>query len=299
MEMALRQGGPAIAPARRHARAGSMPSYGEGPASPFLRRSQDDRLRRSRRRRRTLRMLPAAGLVVTVALVAAGFWGVRWYLRHSPRFNVSRVALTPTDHASQADLKRIAERSRGRNIFTLDLARLEGDLGKVRWVKSAAVKRVLPDRLLVAIEESEPKGLALINGRVQLIDGQGVPIDLYNAVAAGELSMPIFTGLDDIRTLRGRQQVARGFDFVAWLDATHPGLAADISEIDLAHDDRIALTMNDGGPLVRVNPEDYGANLDRWLAMRGWLATHFGDGAYVDLRFHDRIAFQPMQARRK
>jgi len=55
--------------------------------------------------------------VVLAALAGAGL-GARWYLRHSSRFNITRVALTPTDHASQVDLRRVAERSRGHNIFT-------------------------------------------------------------------------------------------------------------------------------------------------------------------------------------
>jgi cell division protein FtsQ len=281
-----------------HARGGSMPTYGDEPSSPFLRRSQDERLRRSRRRRRTLRLLPAAGILVVLAVLAGAGLGARWYLRHSPRFNITRVALTPTDHASQGDLRRIAERSRGHNIFTQDLARLEADLEQVRWVKSATVKRVLPDRILCAIEEYEPRGLALLKGRVVLIDDNGTPIDAYLGSATG-WSMPIFTGLDEIRASHERQQVARGFDLLRWMAVSHPGLAEEISEIDLSHDDRIALTMNSGGPQVRLSPVDYAANLDRWLAMREWLATHFGDGAYVDLRFRDRIAFQPMQARRR
>jgi cell division septal protein FtsQ len=274
-----------------------MPTYGQEPVSPFLRRSQDERLRRGRRRRRTLRLLPAAGILAAIAALAAAGWGVASWLTHSPRFNVARVAFTPTEHAAAADLRRAAERARGRNIFRLDLDALATEIEKVRWVRRATVKRVLPDRLFCAIEERQAKGLALLRGRVQMIDADGAPIDLYT-VAEGRLSMPIFTGLDDRRAGRARDQVARGYDFLRWLDQTHRGLAAEISEIDLGRDDRLVLTMNSGGPPVRVNPEDYGSNLDEWLQMRDWLATHFGDGAYVDLRFKDRIAFQPAQARR-
>jgi cell division septal protein FtsQ len=274
-----------------------MPSYGEAPVSPFLRRSQDERLRRGRRRRRTLRLLPAAiGLAGTAALAGVGY-GVSWWLTHSPRFNVARVAFTSTEHAAPADLKRAAERARGRNIFRLDLDALAADIEKVRWVRRATVKRVLPDRLFCAVEERVTKGLALVRGRVQRIDADGAPIDPYTA-AEGAMSMPIFTGLDDRRAERARDQVARGYDFLRWLDETHKGLAREISEIDLGRDDRLVLTMNSGGPPVRINPDDYGSNLDAWLQMRDWLATHFGDGAYVDLRFRDRIAFQPSRARR-
>ena len=116
--------------------------------------------------------------------------------------------------------------------------------------------------------------------------------------ARGLAALPIFTGLAETDRTRAREQVARGYDLLDWLDETHPGLTKEISEIDLSRPDRIGLHMNSGGPVVRLDPADYGANLDSWLAMRDYLATHFGDGAYVDLRFKDRITFQPLKARR-
>ena len=266
----------------------------ETPAvQPYLRRSQEERLRKTRGLSRTRLVLPVAGLLIGIAGLAGLGYAARWYLLHSSRFKIAKVAMSRTDHASQAELKRVADKARGRNIFALDLSKLQGELEKVRWVKVATVRRVLPDRLMVAIEERVPRGLALFRGRVSLIDEEGAPIDLYTG--AGEFSdFPIFTGLDDSRPERSRFQVARGFAFLVYLEETHPGLTGEISEIDLGREDRIALTLNDGGPVVRVHPTDYGSNLDRWLEMRDWLQAHLGTGSYVDLRFHDRIAWQPI-----
>jgi cell division septal protein FtsQ len=270
-----------------------MPTYGDVPASPFLRRSQEERLRGSRRRRHTLRLVPILGMVATLLVIAAVGFALRYWLTHSPRFGIARIAFTTTEHAAAAELKRVADRVRGKNIFRADLETLARDLGQVRWVKKAVVKRVLPDRLFCGIEERDPEGLALVKGRVSLIDADGRPIDLYTA-DKGAMSKPIFTSLDTGHPDRARVQAARGFALLDWLDGTHPRLVPEISEIDLGRDDRIVLTMNDGGPPVRLNPDDYGANLDQWLEMRNWLAGHFGGGAYVDLRFRDRIAFRPM-----
>ena len=264
---------------------------------PYLRRSQEERLRRTRGAHRARFVLPAIGLLVGLAGLAGLGYAARWYLLHSSRFKVAKAAVSKTAHASQAELKRIADRARGRNIFTLDLVRLQGDLEKVRWVRSAAVRRVLPDRLMVAIEERVPRGLALFRGRVSLIDEEGQPIDLYTG--AGEFAdFPIFTGLEDARPERARVQVARGFAFLVYLEESHPGFTSEISEIDLSRDDRIALSLNGGGPVVRVHPTDFGSNLDRWLEMRNWLQAHLGTGSYVDLRFHDRIAWQPITSKR-
>lgn len=279
--------------ALKDGRAGAMPTYGDEPVSPYLRRSQEERLRHTRRRKHTLRLLPLLGLLGSLLVVAAAGFGFRWWLTHSPRFGIARIAFTPTAHAAAADLHRIAGRVKGRNIFRADLDALARDLAQVRWVKRAVVKRVLPDRLFCAIEERDPRGLALVKGRVSLIDAEGRPIDLYTA-DKGVISKPIFTSLDTARPDRARAQAERGYAFLEWLEATHPRLAPEISEIDLGRDDRIVLTMNDGGPPVRLNPDDPGVNLEQWLEMRDWLQGHFGGGAYVDLRFRDRIAFRPM-----
>ncbi|HKQ97456.1 MAG TPA: FtsQ-type POTRA domain-containing protein [Candidatus Polarisedimenticolia bacterium] len=278
--------------ALKDTRSAAMPTYGDEPVSPFLRRSQEERLRGSRRRRHTLRLLPLLGVAATLLLLAAAGFGLRFWLTHSPRFSIQRIAFTATGHAAAADLKRVADRVRGKNIFRADLDTLARDLGQVRWVKRAVVKRVLPDRLFCAVEERDPQGLALVKGRVSLIDGDGRPIDLYTA-DKGAMSKPIFTSLDTEHPDRARVQAARGYDLLDWLEKTHPRLLSEISEIDLGRDDRLVLTMNDGGPPVRLNPDDYGANLDAWLEMRDWLAGHFGGGQYVDLRFRDRIAFRP------
>jgi cell division septal protein FtsQ len=268
----------------------------EPAASPFLRRGQEDRLRRNRRRRRGPRLLPILALLLAAGGLAGLGCAGRWLLLHSARFDVAAVAVSATAHAPHADLERIASRARGRNIFTLDLDRLEQDLAGVRWVERASVKRVLPDRLFCAVVEKKPRGLALLRGHVQLIDADGRPIDLY--AGGGEFAtLPILTGLDEAHAPTLRDQVARGFDFLRFLDEKHPGLAAEISEIDLGRADRIALTLNGGGPVVRIHPTAYDTNLDRFLEMRDWLSQHLGGGAYVDLRFPDRIAWQPAAAR--
>ena len=214
------------------------------------------------------------------------------YLTHAPRFRVRRIEVASAPHAPRDELRSTLERYRGRNLFRLDLRHLERDLEKCRWVKRAAVKRVLPDGLHCSVVERVPRGLALLRGKVVLVDGEGAVIDAYDARTQG-YSFPILTGLDEKDAGRCAVQIARGVALLDYLDAGHPGLAAEISEIGLLRDDRLELRLNEGGPVVRLHPQDFGTNLERYLTMRRYLATNFGGGAYVDLRFKDRIAFKP------
>lgn len=263
-------------------------------AEPFrqIRRRLGNQVTHPRRRRRPALWLIGAGLCFLAGLAGAGFYAVRTVLLHSPRFALRRIEIGATDHAPQADLRRAMQRHLGRNIFRLDLERMERDLEETRWVKRAVVKRVFPNGVACAVEERTPAGLALLGDRVWLVDGEGVGINPY---AGGErrYSFPILVNAEGRGRGPARERIARGVALVGWLRAEQPLLLADISEIDIGRDDRFDVRLDGGGPVVRLHPRDYGNNLERYLAMREYLATGFGGGGYVDLRFRDRIAFRP------
>lgn len=277
---------------RARAAGGSCDPARAAGAEPLriLRRDRTGALRK--RRRGPLRLLVAIGGCGALALGGAAF-AAKHYLTHSARFRLRRIEFSETRYAPQADLRRAVARHLGRNLFRLDPARLGRDLEARRWVKRAVVKRVLPDGVFCAIEERVPKGLALLRDRVWLVDEEGIAIDPHGGRTQG-YSWPILVGIDDRNEGRGRRQIARGVGLVTWLQEAHPGLVKEISEIDLSREDRLEARLNQGGPAVRLHPRDFGTNLARYLTLRDYLATDFGDGAYVDLRFRDRIAFRPL-----
>ena len=264
---------------------------------PFLRRGQSERLRKSRRKKTMRRVVLLVLALWGVGLLAGAAFTGRHYLRNSARFNLRHIDIAPTVQAPREELRRIIARHAGSNLFRLDVASIAAELEEVRWVRTTAVKRILPDRLHCAVEERSPHGMARIGDRVWLVDAEG-PIDLY-----GEemliYSFPIFTGMDEKDLERQRDQIRRGVALLEYLEEAEPGMSAQISEIDLARSDRISLHMAAGGPEVRIHPTDFGSNLERYITMREYLATHFGDGAYVDLRFRDSISFLPAISRRR
>ncbi len=257
-----------------------------------IRRRLGNQMTHLRRRRRPGIWVVGGALCFLAGLAGAGVYAVRTVLLHSPRFELRRIEIGRTEHAPQGDLRRAMQRYAGRNLFRLDLARMERDLEGTRWVRRAVVKRVFPNGVFCAVEERTPAGLALLGDRVWLVDGEGVGINPY---AGGDrrYSYPILVNAEARGRASARDRIARGVALVGWLQAEQPTLLADISEIDIGRDDRFEVRLDGGGPVVRLHPRDYGTNLERFLAMREYLATGFGGGGYVDLRFNDRIAFRP------
>jgi cell division septal protein FtsQ len=264
---------------------------------PLLRRGQSERLRKSRRKKTMRRVVLLAIGLWGVGMIAGAAFAGRHYMRNSARFSLRHIDVAPTAQAPQEELRRIIARHAGSNLFRLDVGRIAAELEEVRWVRTAAVKRILPDRLHCAIEERTPRGVARIGDRVWLVDAEG-PIDLYGEETQ-LYSFPILTGMNEDDVERQQEQIRRGVALLDYLEEVDAHLPAQISEIDLGRSDRIGLYMAAGGPEVRIHPTDFGPNLERYLTMREYLATHFGDGAYVDLRFRDSISFLPAISRRR
>ena len=110
---------------------------------------------------------------------------------------------------------------RGANMLTADLEAWRRKLLESPWVADAAIRRVFPGTVAVAITERQPLGIGRISDSLYLVDSRGIVIDEYGPNYA-EFDLPIIDGL---RGARGRRPAARRRDRARrW-----PGVAAAIS----------------------------------------------------------------------
>ncbi len=80
-----------------------------------------------------------------------------------------------------------------RNIFFVPLEQRKKQLEQIPWVQSASVMRLLPNRLKIVVKERTPVAFVEVNSHIELIDANGVIMDLP-AEAAGELLVPRHRG---------------------------------------------------------------------------------------------------------
>ena len=263
----------------------------------FLRRTRNEQVRKSRQARTLLRAGTWAGLHLAVAgVVGLAAWGGYRYLTHSTRFTVRRVLVSGTAYVPERQVRRVADRYVGANIFAADLPALQAGLEAQPWIRVAHVKRRIPDTLLIAIEERVPEALVRVRDGIYLAAGDGTLLDRFGPEYA-DYDFPILTGLDRAGRETLRRKVQAGAAFVNFLYRTRPPLADQVSEIDLSRDDALEVRLNDGGPPIRVSPDAFALNLDNYLALRNYIASNYGDVDYVDLRWRDRISILPAAGR--
>lgn len=120
-----------------------------------------------------LSTLLSMGLVVLLGLFLlwkGGNWLLDELLYQNGFFAIQRIAIT-TDGVIDTDhYRRWAGVQRGDNLLQIDLARVKRDLESVPWVREAAVKRVLPDTLLIRVQERQ--AIATLNLPQPLENGE-------------------------------------------------------------------------------------------------------------------------------
>src|SRR3954470_24004598 len=94
-------------------------------------------------------------LAAATAMVAFGFGGQKAFLwaQQSDRFGLEHVNVRGANRASDSELLKLTGLQLGQNLLQLDVAAVEHAFASHPWVKSAHVKRRLPNTLDVALVE--------------------------------------------------------------------------------------------------------------------------------------------------
>lgn len=181
--------------------------------------------------------------------------------------------------------------SRGDDILGVDLAAARERLMELSWVQSASVERHLPDAIHVVLVERRPMALWQTNGKMHLVDQNGIAIEGEERQLSSYGNLPLIVGDDaprhaaELIDLLGREpsigarveaaiRVSRrrwnlkldngveirlpeegmevAFDRLARLERTERLLSRDIVVVDLRQPDRLLVRLSDGA-VERMN----------------------------------------------
>ena len=126
--------------------------------------------------------LPAmAGVAVGEAVGRAGF-------------EVKTVDIRGLDRMERLTVYAVALEGHSTAMPLVDLGRIRSDLERYGWVKQARVSRRLPDTLVIDIVERKPAAIWQHEGKLALVDGEGVVLEAVPLDDMPELPLVIGPG---------------------------------------------------------------------------------------------------------
>jgi cell division protein FtsQ len=109
-------------------------------------------------------------------------------------FSVKRVEIQGIHHMDRLPVYSVALDQKSTAMPLVDLSEIRGKLMQFGWVQDARVSRRLPDTLLVDIVERQPAAIWQYQGKLNLIDKDGVILQPVDPQAMPDL--PIVVGPD-------------------------------------------------------------------------------------------------------
>jgi cell division protein FtsQ len=285
--------------------AGLSEDDGEDDQQQFRRANKRIPVRRGALPRKTASLVRKAAVVaLALAVVGAGIYEARAFALRSGRFRVRSekdIELAGEAPNSRAQALEKMREVVGRNVFQISLAERKQELEKIPWVESATVVRLWPNHLRVMVKERTPVAFIALGGRIELIDAQGVVMEMPPGVPSN-YSFPVIMGMSESEPLSTRAPRMQTFmRLVRELDGDDGGPQAkvryshDLEEVDLSDPEDVKVTAKGGsGPvLLHLGNESFLprfmvflSNVQKWEQDRGKLES-------VDLRYGREVILNP------
>ena len=275
-------GGEQVPPAARR-----MPLAGGVAAARFFRPPDVARLRRNQRRIQAQKIFVIVFNALVVAAISIGSMWLWQRTQSDARFAVRTIDVAGAVHTPKPALEAITRQYVGANLFRIDIARVQHDLGSLAWVRRVDIAKKLPGTLRISVVERTPVALVNHGGRVDYVDGEGVDFAEV-APSVGDSDLPLIDGA------RGSELV-RSVAFLAALRTGDREVYSRISELRPLAPNGFAIFDRDLGTVIYVSAPDVSTKVRSLYSIAR--AEQLGRGAieYADLRFNDRIIVRPVK----
>jgi len=288
---------------------------------PFLRGQSRVAVRRGPIPKKTvIRLKQAAVLLLLLAAFAVPATALYRYATGSWRFRIDssdNIEVIGAQNVSRAQVMEVLGGDLGRNVFFVPLSERRKQLEQIPWVESAAVMRLLPNRLRVKVQERTPVAFLRLRSKVFLIDLNGVLMEVPLRPGPRPYSFPVIVGMaesEPLSTRAARMKIYAGL--VRDLDSENapapeatpksstsaPGSGAqgahysqDLSEVDLSDPEDVKVTVADpsGAVLVHLGTADFLRRYKIYMAHAQEWRQQFHKLDSVDLRYDRQIIVNP------
>ncbi len=253
-----------------------------------------------RRRAAWRRVLSFAGKGVLALLVLALLGGGGWlsfdYVRRGDLFRLRSaegIEILQARHVSPEAVRERFAGDVGRSLFWVPLGKRRRAVEEIPWVESAAVERILPDKLRVFLVERTPVAFLRQGNFLWLIDAEGV---LLPVPEGGDYDFPVVTGIPESFSREQRAVRVKLYrNLLEEVDAGGKAHSAQLSEVDVSDLEDVTVVVPGPAGAVRVHfgRGRYGEKFESFLEHRPLWQKSGEVVLSVDLRYRGQIVINP------
>jgi len=215
---------------------------------------------------------------VLAVCIAAGVW-IWQHAQSDARFAVKHIETDGEVHTPRAAIDRVAQRYVGLNLFQIDIARVQRDLGGVGWISRINIEKKLPDTLHIKITERAAVALVRDGAKLRYVDEEGAAFAELTP-AAGDNDLPLIVDAQGA-------ELTRAIALLRDLREHDREIYSRVSEVRPVPPRGFAMFDRELGAFVYADADGVSA---KWRSLYAILrAENNLSIEYADLRFADRV----------
>jgi len=221
-----------------------------------------------------------------VLLVALGTGG--YMAGASSTFTLKHVQIEGNKHLSDADLLALMRIPDDENLLMLSSERMYERLHSSPWIKSVSIRKILPDTLVVRVDESQPQALISKPNGYVVVDSQGIELERIHG--RSERFLPVIRASD----LEQTEEFGAALRLASVINDAGISKSASSVEIVGLDGDVKDLSVKIDGLEVKVGEGSYDKKLTRLYELMEEIRKRPFDVEYIDLRFANRVIVKPV-----
>jgi len=222
--------------------------------------------------------------VLPVLMVVAAIYMASGVVKSA--FRVRSVVITGNEHLTDEELKTMAGLGNEENLISVSGSRISSKMMESPWIRSVAVRKEFPDRLLINISEAEPFALLDMKGKVFIVDDRGTMLEELRDIAVPFL--PIISS----NPFQEKGAFQEAIIFAKAIKDT--GLLSGKDHIEIISHKPQEMSVNIDGIVVKVGEGEYQDKLARLADIEQEIKSRNISVDYIDLRFANRVLVSPV-----
>ncbi len=199
---------------------------------------------------------------------------------------VKHIVFIGNKHLTDDELRVLAGICANQSLVAISNKTVSQRLLKSPWIRSVSVRKELPDKLLLLIEEAVPFALLDMNSHLFLVDDKG---NLLEELKNGSIPfLPVITG-DPFRESGGFSEAIKLAKLM-----NSKGFSSEKDQIEIFAGKPHELTVTIDGTVAKMGSGKYEEKLERLVALEDELKNKGIPVDYIDLRFENRAIVKPI-----
>ena len=201
-------------------------------------------------------------------------------------FPLRSVVITGNEHLTDDELKSMAGITSDENLFRTLSSRISSKLAASPWIRSVAVRKEFPDRLLIQISEAEPFALLDMKGKLFIVDDRGTMLEELRNIAVPFLPVIMSNPYQEKEAFLEAITLAKVIK--------NPGLLSRKDHVEIISHKPQEMSVNMDGIVVKVGAGEYEDKLVRLADIEQEIKQRNISVDYIDLRFANRVLVSPV-----